>query len=365
MKRIIRYSALICFLLIPVLAIAETDNKKWKGRYTKEKKITKEFTVNSDALLKINNSYGNIDVVTWTENRMEFEITITTNSNNEEKAQRKLDEITVDFDASAGVVHAKTLFNKNKSRSWWKWSRNNNVNMKINYIVKIPITNSIDLNNDYGSINLDKLEGRADISCDYGKITTKELMADNNNIRFDYTKGCYFDYIKSGKINADYSSYTVGKTQALDITADYTKSEVEIAEDVTYNCDYGSLKVNAVNNFAGNGDYLTLRLGDVYDAVAIKSDYGSIRIDKLHKNFNALNINSDYTGIKVGYDPAANFKFEIDLEYAGLSGEEDWEVVKRRIQSRSKYYAGYYGDQNSNNMVTIQSEYGGVTFYKN
>ena len=28
-----------------------------------------------------------------------------------------------------------------------------NVNMTINYIVKMPITNNVDLSNDYGSIN--------------------------------------------------------------------------------------------------------------------------------------------------------------------------------------------------------------------
>ena len=356
--------ALFLILFIPMIVIANNDGK-WKGKHTKEKKISKQFDVNADALVKINNSYGNIDIVTWDENRVEFEITITTNSNNEEKAQKKLDQITVDFDASRGEVNAKTLFNKSRSNSWWSWGNSNKVNMKINYIVKMPISNRVDLNNDYGSINLDKLEGHARISCDYGKITTKELMAENNDIRFDYTNGCYFDYIHSGKINADYSSYTVGKTKALDINADYTKSEVEVAEDVTYNCDYGSLKVHAVNNFAGDGDYLTLRLGDVFDAVSIKSDYGSIRIDKLHKSFKGLTINSDYTGIKIGYDPALSFKFNIDLEYAGLSGEENWEVVKKRIESRSKFYSGYHGSENTNSKITIESEYGGVTFYEN
>src|SRR5690606_38398151 len=100
------------------------------------------------------------------------------------------------------------------------------------------MSNSVDLSNDYGSINLDRLEGHAKINCDYGKITTKELMADNNLISFDYTNNSYFEYIKSGKINADYSSFTVAKTKDLDINADYTKSMVEIGENVSYTCDY-------------------------------------------------------------------------------------------------------------------------------
>ena len=58
---------------------------------------------------------------------------------------------------------------------------------------------------------LGKLKGRAELSCDYGKITTKELLADNNDISFDYSNNCYFEYIKGGKINADYSGFTVSK----------------------------------------------------------------------------------------------------------------------------------------------------------
>ena len=118
--------------------------------------------------------------------------------------------------------------------------------MKINYVVKMPITNHVDLSNDYGNITLGTLEGRAEISCDYGKITTKELLADNNVINFDYTNNSYFEYIKSGKINADYSGFTVAKTKDLTIVADYTKSLIEIAENVNYNCDYGSLPYSSI-----------------------------------------------------------------------------------------------------------------------
>ena len=170
MKTSLLYKALFTFLLIPALVLGNNGND-WKGRHTKEKKINKEFTVNSDATLKIDNSYGNIDIVTWDENRIVIEVTITTNGNNLDKVLKKLDGINVDFSSSSNFVSAKTRFNK--SRSWWNWG-NSNVNMKINYVIKMPITNNVDLDNNYGSINLDKLEGHATIECDYGEITTKE-----------------------------------------------------------------------------------------------------------------------------------------------------------------------------------------------
>jgi hypothetical protein len=347
--------------MLPLCLSASTETK---DKHTKSKTIKKEFSVNPNATLKIDNSYGNIDVITWNENRIVFEITITTSGNDEEKVEEKLDEIDVKFSASSSWVAAETQFNKNNSKSWWKWNNKNNINMKINYIVKMPITGQVNLNNDYGNISLDKLEGKAEINCDYGKITTKELMADHNILNFDYTNGCYFEYIKSGKINADYSGFTVSKTKNLDINADYTNSKIEVAENVNYNCDYGSIKIDIANNITGNSDYLTTTIGEVYKNISLKADYGSIKINKMTDNAGNVTIDSDYVGIKIGYAPGYHFNFEIDLEYASLNAENDLTYSQKNTDSYNKYYTGYRGSKSSGNLIKVTSDYGSLDLYQ-
>ncbi|WP_323789734.1 hypothetical protein [Psychroserpens sp.] len=363
MKTKLLYRILFAFILVPTIALAG-NTTNWSGKHTKEKTIKKEFPVSSDATLKVNNSYGNIDIVTYEGSTISIEVKIKTNGDDLEKVQEKINDIDVEFSATSKSVMAKTIFSKEKSKSWWNWGKNNNVNMSINYIIKLPITNNVDLSNDYGSITLDKLEGRAELNCDYGKITTKELMADNNDIKFDYTNNSYFEYIKSGSINADYSGFTIGSAKSLDINADYTKSEIELAEDISYNCDYGSLKINNANNVEGNGDYLTLRMGTIYKNVNVKADYGSIKIEKMAANAGNIEIESDYCGITIGYDSAYAFNFDIELEYASLRDADNFEYTKKRIESSDKYYLGYYGNSNSRNMIRIKTEYGSVTFKK-
>ncbi len=362
MKTALHYrNVLMALLLVPMLAIAN-NGKDWKGKHTKEKKVHKEFTVNSNATVEIKNSYGDIDVVTWDENRVVIDVTITTNGNNEEKVMKKLDDIDIEFSGSSNHVHAKTKFEKRKS--WWSWGKNN-VSMKINYVIKMPESNNVDLDNSYGSINLDKLEGRAVIDCDYGKITTKELMADNNDINFDYTNNSYFEYIKSGTISADYSGYTVGKTKKLVIDADYTKSKIELAEDVEYNCDYGSLTIDKANNITGEGDNLSLQIGDVYKDVSISADYGSCKIKNMTSNAGDITIKSDYMKITIGYSAGYNFDFDLNLTYGSLRGGDNLEFSKKIEKSNSKLYTGYNGTKGSGNNINITSDYGSVTFNKN
>ena len=364
MKSQLLYKAIFALILIPTMVLGNNPSEG-KEAHSKEKTIKKEFTVNSNATLKVDNSYGNINIVTYIGNKTIIEVTIKTSSNDAGKAQEKLNDISVDFNASADMVSAKTIFNDNRSKSWWNWGKDNSVNMEVNYLIKLPITNNVDLNNDYGSINLDKLEGRAVINCDYGKITTKELMADNNYITFDYTNNSYFEYIKSGKINADYSDYTVAKTKNLDINADYTKSTIKIAENVTYSCDYGSMTVENINDLSGNGDYLTLVIGDVYKNIKLDSDYGSIKIGRMTANAGSVTIQANYVGITIGYDVTYNFKFELDLEYASLRDSDGFEFTKKKIESTDKYYQGYYGSSSTSNLIKISSDYGSVSFKKN
>ena len=98
-------------------AIAHTTDPKLGGRYTKEKKITKEYTVNANALLKINNSYGNVDVITWDQNRITIEVTVKTNGNDEDKVIKKLNDIDVKFQGDATMVSAITEISESNS-SW-------------------------------------------------------------------------------------------------------------------------------------------------------------------------------------------------------------------------------------------------------
>jgi hypothetical protein len=332
-----------------------------KGKHTKEKTIRKEFNVNADALLKINNSYGNLVLNSWDENRVVIEVVISVNGNNESKVDKRLEEINVEFDASMDQVSAKTIFNKG---SGWNWG-GNNVNMQINYNVKMPVKNSVNLSNDYGNIILDRVDGHAKISCDYGRLDLGELRGRNNQLSFDYTSKSEIGYMNSGEIRADYSGFTIEKTGNLTLKADYTNASVGEMENLEYNCDYGSLQVGQANNVLGRGDYINVKLGTVHGNVDIQADYGGISIDEMAADAGNLTIATDYTGIKIGYDPGYHFDFDIQTEYAGVKGKEDLEINISREKSSERNYSGYHGSQGSGNTLTIKSDYGNITLKKN
>ncbi|NOR26918.1 MAG: hypothetical protein GQ540_00140 [Lutibacter sp.] len=351
------YKIVLIIFLIP-LTITATDKK---GKYTKSKTINKEYKVSKDATLNVNNKYGNITIASWNENKIVIDITITTNGNDEDKVEKRLKQIDVEFEASSSNVSAKTIIEKNSS-NWNLWGKNNNVNMQIDYIIKIPVTNNVDLNNDYGAISLDKLEGTSKINCDYGKLTIGELLNANNHINIDYTNKSTIDFMKDGEINADYSTLHVEKSGKIKLNADYSHISFGKLESLNYNCDYGDLKIENCESLIGNSDYMHTTVGKLREMGDLNADYGSIKIKELDTNFKSIKLTSSYTNVKFGVSSSASFNITASINYGEFKFDEGFTFTKEIKKSTSKKYEGYFNSSNSNSSIILKTSYGNVTF---
>jgi hypothetical protein len=354
------YKIILILFLIP-LTITATNKK---GKYTKTKTINKEFKVSENATLNVNNKYGNIVITNWDKNQIEIEVTITTNGDNEDKVKKRLEQITVEFNANSSNVSAKTYIEK-KSSSWNLWGNKNNVNMQINYLIKMPITNNVDLSNDYGAISIDKLEGSVKIDCDYGKLTIGELMNSNNKIELDYTNKSTIEFMKDGEIDADYSRLHIEKSGRVELNSDYSHLSFGEIESLDYDCDYGDLKIENAGSISGNSDYMHTSVNKLSGTGNFDSDYGSIKINELGENFKNIIVESSYAHIKFGLQPSTSFNISASLSYGKLKHDDRFTFNKEIKKSSSKYYEGYYNTSNSTNNITIKSSYGSVSFTNN
>lgn len=359
------YKLVFLIAITPTIAFCSNPGHgdEFQGKITKEKKVSKKFNVAADAILKIDNSYGNIDISTWDQNTVSIEVFIKTNGNDEEKVQQKLDDIRIEFDQTSAGVSAKTHFSK-ESNSFWNmlFSNSSNVNMEINYIIKAPVTNNVDLNNDYGNIFIDKLKGNSKINCDYGRIEIGELLGSSNLINFDYSRNSHFDYINKAVINADYSEFTIEEAKSLNINADYTKSNIKKVELIQFNADYGSMNVDKVKRIVGNGDYISIKLGQVFQSAEIDLDYGNLEIEKVIKGAGDIKISTDYAGVKIGYAEDHPFQFTVNSSYGSVKGMENFEVDKQNQSSTNKSYSGYHLNNSAGSTITVKTSYAGITF---
>ncbi len=356
-------SKILLLLLIPVFALANDTNMG--GKHTKEKKIEKQFDVTKNAALHISNRYGNVDITTWNQNRIEIEVTIITNGNNEQEVQNRLDEISVDFEATNTRVSAETTI-ANKRSNWSFWgSKSGNVNMKINYLVKMPMSNSLDIANHYGVIGLNRLNGNATIACNYGSFIIGELNGESNTLHFDYTKGATIGYVKNATLEADYSEYIINKAEILIYKGNYSRAEFkEVSNSLDFNSAYGRIIVGDAKHVTGRSRYVTTSFGNILNSLDLNSSYGKINVDLLSKNIHKVIIDAKYTSIDLTYDAGAAFDLSSTLSYANLKTGDEIDFSVQSEQHNRSEYKGHHGRKNSGNSIQITSSYGGVKLQK-
>ena len=320
------------------------------------------FTSLFESTLKVKNTFGNVTIESWDQNKVKIDVIISVSGNNLDKVKEQLKKISVSFSNTSSLVEAITKIEKSKNN--WSWKKGNNISFKINYTIKVPKTNLLDITNDYGNIQLDATDAQATINCDYGKIILGKLNASNNKINIDYCSNSTIEYMNSGSINADYSGISVKKAGNIILNADYNTSSFGTVGKLDYNCDYGSLKIDQVGELNGSGDYLSMKIEALEKEMKVDASYGSVKVYDLKKSVKNVNINSTYGSVSLKYNAGYNFNFDIKTGYGSVHVPEDATITTKEIKTTSKYYSGYLGSASSGNSIYIKSSYGGISIYE-
>src|SRR5512133_3708808 len=73
------------------------------------KEFHKEFQAGDNTMLNINNRYGEVVIESWDKPQIVIDVKVTVEMPNQEKAQKLLDYITVEFNEGDNNVSAKTV----------------------------------------------------------------------------------------------------------------------------------------------------------------------------------------------------------------------------------------------------------------
>lgn len=344
---------LLLLLLIPFLGFSNDG-----FNYTKQKTINKAYVVNSDAGVNVENSYGNIFITTWNEDKIEIEVLIKVSGNDEKWVNQKLAGIDVDFTALKSMVTAKTVFDNSRAKS-----RGNNNNFEINYTIKIPKNGTAKLNNKYGNIGTSDLFSTTDINCSYGKINLGKLNGNSNTIQISYCSNSTIEFVKTGAVTSRYSGLKMEEVSKLDLLSDYSEIEINEGNDVKYNSRYGSVKIKKLNSLDGNGNYLTIYVGSLSNQLKLNTRYSNVTIDAIQAKANFVNIDASYTGVNIGFDSNYVFDFDVTLKYGDFKYDKELNVNSREETNTAKKISGFY-KKKGENKVSILSNYGNVKLFK-
>ncbi|HUS86645.1 MAG TPA: hypothetical protein VMW76_05335 [Bacteroidales bacterium] len=329
-----------------------------------DKKYNKEYSVQGNELLKINNRYGDVIVEGWNENRVVIDVTVTLEHPSKEKAEKLLSMIEVIFSENDNTIEARTEIDSKFSFNGW----GENKKFSIDYDVKLPVGLDFDVANAYGGVRIDELSGHVNIVVKYGSLFAEKLSRGNtkplNAVTLAYGNG---EIVETGwaELNLRYiGKMKVGSAQALLVNSRYSKLEIEDVSSIVLDSKYDHISLGNLNNIVAESGYTGFNIGNVEKKVDIEAGYGSITIDNVSAGFEDVQIVANYCHVKIGVDEDAGYKMNLKTHYGGLSFNEDnAEIINRIYENNSKSVEAVVGDKGSSSQISVTTKYGSVKVF--
>jgi hypothetical protein len=329
MKKIIKAFSIISLLCIVqhnVLAQNDNDNKNdnnKKYEFVKNKTVNKSYNVSSSDKLKIENSFGNVEVHTWNKNEIKVDVTIEVSANNEAHAQKIIDGISVADAKSGGDISFKTSFKDVNN------SKGEKSSMKVNYDISMPASNPLRISNEFGATILPDFKGEVELSSKFGSLTAGTLIKVKAiNVEFGKAK---IASINDGPVSIKYSSAELG----------------QLSGNIKLNLEFSkATKINIDNNLASldaKVAYSTLNLrpvGEPSASYTISTSFGSFK-NRTNLKFDSDEDNED-RGPKFdhsynGRSGNGTIKVKINSSFGSvILGEPTAEDMKDKEKNKTK-----------------------------
>ncbi|NQT76661.1 MAG: DUF4097 family beta strand repeat protein [Bacteroidetes bacterium] len=339
MKNYKKQTMLVLLMLIFSAYIAAGQDLK--------KSYSESFDVKADAEVVISNKYGKVHIDTWDKNQVVIDVLISVDAKSEKESQRILDKITIEISGSNAQVEANTQISGNLNCR--------NYSLNIDYEVKMPESNMLYLENQFGSTVVGDLSGKARIQISYGDLTLGDLNSKENiiNVRFGDTE---IDFLKAADLHIEYGSLELGKSGYLDLYSRFSSVEIGEVSEFILDSEYDGFEIGSVDGMRAKASFTDIEIGELFDKIDLTSSYGGIEIDRVSGGFSSVDIRSEFGGVELGISSSASYKFHAQASFGDIDFPESGaEITKQIEKSFSKEVEAFIGDDKSSSSTVIIS----------
>ncbi len=347
MKPIVKIS----FFILAFLLMLGIKGVKAGDEYSRV--IRKEFAVNADAQLTVNNRFGKVHCTNWDKNIVAIEVTITVAATGQEAANRKLDRIAIDITGTPDAVTAVTRLDDTKG--------SNNGRFSIDYKISMPVGLNLDIVNKFGDIYINEVQGRARIDLGYGNLEVKKLGNSDNLLDIKFSKA-RVNWIKGAVLTLKYSEMDIDYAGSLRLDSKFSDLDAEkiIALNVVF--EGGKLNMEKSSAVESRSKFSDIDIGRIEQSLSLDIQYGNCEVREMAPGFTLVNIRNKYGDVNVGLGKEAKYSLEAELKFCDIDyPEEHARFSYRSVTHTGKSLKGTIGGESPLSKVVIRSEYGDVS----
>jgi hypothetical protein len=226
-----RFKLLLSLLAVSLFTVASAQEPKFE----KKKSYSKSYALSSSDKVVLNNQFGEMKIQTWDKNEVKVDVAITAKSDDEGRAQRTLDKISIDDEKNGNTVSFTTKFSSEKDKEQTdKDYKSKHESMSINYTVFLPATATLSATNQFGALSIPDYRGNVMLDSKFGSLTAGKL--DNpKTVKVEFGT-VDIEQVKDGSVEVNFSNGNI-KGFAGTVNASFS------------HC--GGLKLNIDNNTKG------------------------------------------------------------------------------------------------------------------
>ncbi len=326
---------------------------------SKEKKITKTFTVNEQDRLSVENSYGKVHVNTWDKKEISVEVKIEVVQRSDAKAQEVLDRIVISDVRTSGGISYKTTLNCGNIVMSSKQA------VSVDYTVYMPAGNPLSVVNKFGDVYLADFSGNLDLQVAYGALKTGKLSGSDKAIKVQFGSAVITS-IENGRLDIQYSKLNIEKAQKVDLVNIFGSTNITSVQNLKIDQRYGSVNVGTVAQMSGKVEFSDFDVSKLLKSIDLtmkycsRADFGMIGPD-----VELVRVNANFSSLYFKFDDSSNMNFNINTrfgEFKPYNSSRFTNYKKDKEQnSNNGTYSGSLGKGNEG-AVIITSNYGNVYF---
>lgn len=344
MKTTLKKTALLALLTLIAMGLSARSLE-----YTRE--IKKDFQVNPDAKLILENKFGDIQIFNWDKNEISIVVKITVEARNLEAATELFNKVKINFSGSPAQVEARTqLLDKvsNKGR------------FQIDYVVNMPSSLSVDINNSFGDLIIPEIAGKATIRLGYGNAEINRLSNSDNFVEVKFGNAD-ISWIKGAVMNLKYSNFDGDYAGSLNLNSSYSNfsaNKVIVLEAVF---EGGKLELDEASALNCKSKFSDISIGKLDQKLDLDNQYGSFTIDGIPCGFVSIVVANNFGSIELGISDACDYKLDAEMSFCNLDYDDDRGDFSYREDSGHKQSIHGNIGQNPSSVVKITSNYGNVS----
>ena len=322
-----------------------------------ERNINMEFDADKNTNINIDSRFGKVEILTWEKPVVSIEVFLKAESDSRDLSNEILQKLNSEITRQGNEILIKTIIEERITSS----SRRK-VKFSVDYTINVPEWIHLKLVNRYGTVFIERIDGLADITVQYGNLTIRELGRGNekplNQVTLAYSRGT-IDKASWLKTDLSYSKLSIDEARAVVAVSKYSSLSSDRLNSLVADSRYDTYSVSFLNNFAGQMRYANLKLNEVTGKMDITSSYTNVRVEKVLPGFESLVIENSRGNYRLNISKDSSFQLNGealrgDIQVDGMS------ELSRKVVNADKTVWGTYGNTSGAGEIKIRTSDGSV-----